>query len=219
MMLLDLLLPNRCLHCNRIISASELVCELCFDQINFSQINFYDNNVLHERTRLLFPCEQSYALMFYEKDALSQKIIHLLKYGNQEKVGHFIAQWISQRVNLNNPKPDLIVSVPLHIKKQKQRGYNQLHLFGNELSKHYNIPINHNFLKRNFHTSAQAKKDKIHRNETASIFSVTERIDAAHILLIDDVYTTGNTLSNIAWEILKSNSQHKISIMVMAFDI
>ncbi|MGV4414282.1 ComF family protein [Chryseobacterium sp. T1] len=218
-MLLDILFPNHCLHCNRLIETTELLCELCYDEISFSAMDFYSNNILQERTQLLFPCVHSYALLFFQKNGLSQKIIHLLKYGQQEKVGHFIAQWITDRVLLEASKPDLIVSVPLHPKKQKKRGYNQLHLFGDQLSKYYNIPINHNFLKRNSHTSEQAKKDKLHRNQTASIFSVTENMDAAHILLIDDVYTTGNTLSTIAWEILKSNPQHQISIMVMAMDV
>lgn len=219
MLLLDIIFPNRCLHCNTLIKQSEILCTLCLDQISFSQFSFYGHHILQEHVHLLFPCQQSYALMLFQKESLSQKLIHLLKYGNQEMVGKFIAQWIADRVILKDPKPDLIVSVPLHPKKLKKRGYNQLHLFGHHLSQHYNIPINHNFLKRNIHTSEQAKKDKIHRNETASIFSVAENMDAAHILLIDDVYTTGNTLSSIAWEILKNNPQHKISIMVMAFDV
>lgn len=218
-MLADLIFPNRCLHCNTIISKNDLICLLCEDQLSFSGMDFYNNNILQERTQLLFPCEHSYTLLLFEKQGLSQKIIHLLKYGHKESVGKILAQWTADHLTLRDPKPDLIVSVPLHPKKLKKRGYNQLHLFGDQLSKHYNIPINHHFLTRNYHTPEQARKDKIHRNETASIFSVTENIDAAHILLIDDVYTTGNTLSNIAWEILKSNPQHKISVLVMAMDV
>lgn len=218
-MLLDLLFPNRCLHCNRIIDKDELVCHLCFENISFSNFDYNQPNPLQERAQLHFPCENSYALMLFEKDGLSQKLIHQLKYGGQKNIGKTLANWTTERLNFDQNKPNLIVSVPLHSKKLKTRGYNQLHIFGNELSKDYNIPVNHQLLKRNIHSTSQAKKDKVHRNETASIFSVTETMDAAHILLIDDVYTTGNTLSTIAWELLKQNPKHKISILVMAIDL
>lgn len=218
-MLIDFIFPNRCLECNDIISKTDLICMICEDQLSFSNMDYHSNNRLQERTRLLFPCENSYALLAYEKNDLSQKILHLLKYGHKESIGKILAQWTTERLTLQDPRPDIIISVPLHPKKQKKRGYNQLHLFCNELAQHYNIPVDHNFIIRNYHTAEQARKDKIHRNETASIFSVTEIMDAAHILLIDDVYTTGNTLSTIAWEILKSNPQHKISILVMAMDV
>ena len=110
------------------------------------------------------------------------------------------------------------VTVPLHPKKLKKRGYNQLHLFANTLSKHWGIPHQENFLKRNSYQKAQARKDKLHRLETKYDFSVTENLHGKHILLIDDVFTTGNTINTIAWEILK-NPSNKISVLVMAIDV
>jgi len=137
---IDLIFPNRCLHCNRIIRKSDLICWSCENQVSFSSFDFYGTNILQERTKLLFPCENSYALLTFQKDGLSQKILHLLKYGYKESIGKNLAQWTIQRLVLLDPQPDIIVSVPLHPKKQKKRGYNQLHLFCNELSQHYNIP-------------------------------------------------------------------------------
>ena len=175
-MLLDLFFPNRCLQCNSIISKEELVCEICIPQIKFSHHHFYDENTLKNRCKLLFPIENAFALMEFEQEGLSRKIIHQLKYHSQEKVGKILADWTAERLQFQEDKPDILVTVPLHPKKLKKRGYNQLHLFANTLSKHWGIPHQENFLKRNSYQKAQARKDKLHRLETKYDFSVTENL-------------------------------------------
>lgn len=216
-MLLDLLFPNRCLHCNQIIPSNELICEICYLQINFLHHNFYEESPLKKRCKLLFPIENAFALMQFEERGLSRNIIHHLKYHSQEKVGKVLAKWTIERLCLSKEKPDLLVTIPLHPKKLKKRGYNQLHLFADTLSESLEIPHLKNYLKRNSYQKAQAKKDKSHREDAKYDFSTTEKIIGKHFLIIDDVFTTGNTLSAVAWEILK-NPGNKVSILVMAFD-
>lgn len=166
---------------------------------------------------MLFPIENAFALMQFEKKNLSRKIIHELKYKSREKVGKILADWTTEQLDFKNKKPDLLVSVPLHPKKLKERGYNQLHLFTNSLSEYYKIPFDHDLIKRNHYSKAQALKDKQHRVETGNTFSITKNISGKHILLIDDVFTTGNTLASIAWEILKAGD-NKVNVLVMAID-
>lgn len=216
-MFLDLFFPNRCLNCNRIISADELICEACFDHIPFAHHDFHSDNLLLQKCRMLFPTENAWALMNFEEEGLSRKIIHELKYKHREIVGKHLASWTTDRLNFGETKPDLMVSVPLHPKKLKKRGYNQLHLFAETLSNHYQIPHNPSLIKRNFYKKAQALKDKARRSETENLFSITETISGKHILLIDDVFTTGNTMSAFAWEILKYGN-NKVSVLVMAMD-
>lgn len=216
-MLLDLLFPNRCLNCNRIIEAEELVCEACFDQIHFTHYDYYSENELKKRCKLLLPVENAYALMQFEEESLSRKIVHSLKYNGREKTGKILAEWTAERLDFGSTKPDLLVSIPLHPKKTKERGYNQLHLFTETLSKYYEIPYDHTLIKRNFYKKAQALKDKAHRSETENLFSITKKIQHQHVLIIDDVFTTGNTMSSVAWEILQSGS-NKVSVLVMAVD-
>lgn len=217
-MILDLLFPNRCIHCNRIIDGNLSVCNLCFEQIHFTHFNYFENNYLKERCKLLFPIENAFALMQFEKENLSRKIIHELKYKSREKIGKAIADWTTERLDFKNEKPDVFVSVPLHPKKLKERGYNQLHLFTETLSKFYEIPFSHDLIKRNHYSKAQALKDKQHRLDTENTFSISKSISGKHVLLIDDVFTTGNTLSTIAWEILKAGD-NTVSILVMAIDV
>lgn len=218
-MIFDFLFPNRCLICNQIIDKSDIVCEVCFSRINFSNHNYNNNNTLKDKLLVQFPISNAYSLLNYEKESLAQNIIQQLKYNNRENIGKNLAKWVMERVDFKNDKPDIITTVPLHYKKLKQRGYNQLHLFGNELSNFYNIPVNHTLLKRNTHSKAQAKKDQSERLKTKNAYQLTQRIDDKHILLIDDVYTTGNTISNIAWEILNNSANVRISILVMAMDV
>lgn len=217
-MILDLLFPNRCLHCNRIIEADLLVCDLCFGQIHFTHYDYSNNNPVKEQCKLSFPVENAYALIQFEKDGLSRKIIHELKYRNREITGKILAEWTIERFDFKDQKPDLFVSVPLHPKKQRERGYNQLHAYTETLSKYYEIPFDHQLIKRNYYSKAQALKDKKHRLETTNTFSITQPITGKHILLIDDVFTTGNTVSSIAWEILNAGD-NKVSILVMAMDV
>lgn len=217
-MILDLFFSNRCLDCNRIIDGNLLVCSLCFEQIHFTHYNYFEDNFIKEKCKLLFPIENTYALMQFSQENLSRKIIHELKYKSREKVGKTIADWTTERLDFKNEKPDLLISVPLHPKKLKERGYNQLHLFTENLSEFYNIPFDHELIKRNHYSKAQALKDKEHRLETENTFSITKNISGKHILLIDDVFTTGNTLASIAWEILKSKD-NKVSVLVMAIDV
>lgn len=197
-MLLDLLFPNRCLHCNRIIGGDDLVCGLCFDQIYFTHHQFLENNLLKETCKLLFPIENAFALMQFEKESLSRKIVHQLKYSSREKVGKTLADWVTERIDFGEEKPDLLVPVPLHPKKMKERGYNQLHLFTEALAENFKIPFDHEVIKRNFYKKAQATKNKVERTKTENLFSLHKDIKNQHILLIDDVFTTGNTMSSVA---------------------
>lgn len=217
-MILDLFFPNRCIHCSRIIDAKLLVCSLCFEQIHFTHFDYFGDDIIKEKCRLLFPVENTYALMKFEQDGLSQKIIHELKYKSRENTGKTLAEWTAERLDFKDKKPDLLLSVPLHPKKLKERGYNQLHLFTETLSKFYNLPFDHELIQRNHYSKAQALKDKKHRLETVNPFSLSKSISGKHILLIDDVFTTGNTVSSIAWEILNSGD-NRVSVLVMAVDM
>ena len=98
----------------------------------------------------------------------------------------------------------------------KKRGYNQLHIFTEKISKHYKIPADNDLVKRNYFAKAQALKNKKNREKQEKLFSLNKQIVGKHVLIIDDVFTTGNTMSMMAWEILKE--KNKVSILVMAYD-
>lgn len=190
---------------------------MCFEKIQFTHFDYFGENILKEICKTLFPVENAYALIQFEKESVSRKIIHELKYKNREKTGEILANWVTERIDFKNSKPDLIVSIPLHKKKLKERGYNQLHLFAETLSEFYNIPFDHKVILRSSYSKAQALKDKKHRLNTGNLFSMNKNISGKHVLLVDDVFTTGNTIATAAWEILKTGN-NKVSVLVMAID-
>ena len=214
-MFLDVLFPNRCLECDEIISKNEIVCVKCLDKIHFTHWDFGEN-LLKQKAQFLFPVENAFSLMFFDKKGLSRKILHQLKYRNQERVGGILADWVTEWMEITE-KPDLLINIPLHPKKLKERGYNQLHLFTEKLAEYYEIPFRHDLLQRESYHKAQAQKNKADRGETKYQFSLSEIVENKHVLLIDDIYTTGNTMSAAAWEILKHKG-NKLSILVMAID-
>lgn len=216
-MFADFFFPDRCLSCNRIIAAKTFVCDVCVDQINFNSDTFESENSTKEKCSSLFPTENAFALMDFQNEGLARELMHSLKYGNREKVGKLFADWTTERLQFK-VKPDLIIAVPLHPKKEKKRGYNQLHLYCEELSKFYNIPFDKMAMRRDLNTKAQALKNKSGRTRKDHIFTLNKPVEEKHILLIDDVLTTGNTIGAMAWEILKAG-KNKISVLIMANDV
>ena len=217
-MLLDFLFPNRCANCMAIIDGRAIICQSCYPQIDFTHFQLDDGNILYQKSKLSFPLEYAASLMYFDKEGLSQKILHQLKYGQRESIGEALAKWTVDKINYKKDfKFDLITTVPLHSKKQKKRGYNQLYKFGNYISASWNIPIDHNLLKRNTSGKSQASKRKSERQTSGSQFSLVKEIQQQHILILDDVFTTGNTMNSVAWELLKSGN-NKVSILVMAMD-
>lgn len=216
-MILDLLFPNRCIHCNRTIGGQQIVCAFCLDKISFLHEGMAAHEELAQRCRLLFPAKNTMALMKFEAGGLSQEIIHELKYRKREKIGKTLAEWALQKLDISAVNADFIATVPLHPKKLKARGYNQLSLFASTISKATGIPYREKLIRRNFYKSAQAQKNRLARTETGQLFTVTEPVNNSHILLIDDVLTTGNTIASVAWELLRERT-NTVSILVMAVD-
>lgn len=216
-MLFDLLFPNRCLSCNSLIEGSKVVCELCMDQLHFTHNEFGKDNEVVQRCTSLFPIESGVALMHFEKENLSRKIVHQLKYGGREKIGKELALWAFELFSWENHSFDILVSIPMHPRKQRQRGYNQLHLFTKTLSALTKIPFENKALRRIQTGKAQALKSKEQRKDTHGLFEIQNPIENKHILLIDDVLTTGNTVSQAAWQLLEKGN-NKISVLVFALD-
>lgn len=147
-------------------------------------------------------------------------MIHNLKYRGHEEVGKILGHWYgSELKNLPHFKNiDCIVAVPLHPKKLKERGYNQVTTFGQALSKELNIPFDENLLIRNIYAKTQSKKNLEERTQIVKpVFDVVfeTKHHNKHFLLIDDVITTGSTLESCGRALLKIPGA-KISIVTMA---
>jgi ComF family protein len=166
------------------------------------------------------PVEHVSALVYFHKKGIVQELIHSLKYRGQEAIGTVLGEWYAEELK-NIPvlsTVDTIIPVPLHPKKLRERGYNQVTEFGNALAKSLQIPVNTSILFRQVYSKTQSQKNRLGRTEGIdTIFDVSfdEKDHNKHFLLIDDVITTGATLEVCAKALLKIPGT-KISIVCMA---
>ncbi|RRB04953.1 ComF family protein [Larkinella rosea] len=167
------------------------------------------------------PVEFVYAYLYFNKKGKTQKLIHALKYRGQKEVGSLLGRWYGFQLKTEiqlQEQIDLIVGVPLHPAKLRQRGYNQSDWFAKGLSEMLEVPWSDKALIRNQYTISQTGKDRIERWQNVShVFTVSEPDLVANkrILLVDDVLTTGATLEACTATLLASNCQ-SVGIITIA---
>lgn len=164
--------------------------------------------------------EYGASLLYYHETGKTKQLIQELKYRNNQNIGILLADWLGNSLQKTNitKEFDFIIPVPLHRKKLKKRGYNQLTEFGKRLSEVFNVRYREDLLHRVSFTKTQTKKKRIDRfQNTNSKFLLSENhtLNDKHILLIDDVVTTGATLEACCKELQKASGV-KISIATMA---
>jgi ComF family protein len=164
--------------------------------------------------------EHASALLYFNKKGIVQELIHNLKYKGHTEIGTVLGNWYVEDLKeliLNVPF-DVVIPVPLHPKKFKERGYNQVTTFGEALAKGLNIKYDATILYRTKYSKTQSKKNLSGRSENIeNIFDafVTTENENKHFLIVDDVLTTGATLEACSRALLK-NPGAKISIACMA---
>lgn len=219
--LFNLFFPPSCLGCSRFLSENEkVICTQCRHDIPLTNHHLHPENVALMKFYGRLPVEHVSSLMYFHKKGIVQEMIHNLKYYGHQEVGTTIGNWYG--TELQNceilKKIDAIIPIPLHPKKLRKRGYNQVDTFGKALSEHLNCPFDENLLKRIQHSKTQTFKNLLGRNEIKShTFEVhfNDTHHNKHFLIIDDVMTTGATLEAAGKKLLEIPNA-KISIVCMA---
>jgi ComF family protein len=164
--------------------------------------------------------ENATAFLFYDKQSKYGHLLHEFKYKGYREIGYFLGELFGSRLSSSTFKDiDIIVPIPLHFSKLRSRGFNQSEVFGEGISKALSRPIIGDALARNVFTSTQTRKGRFDRwKNVEGIFKVSnpELLKNKHILLIDDVVTTGATLEAAGSEILKVEGT-RLSIAALAF--
>jgi competence protein ComFC len=214
--------PNICANCNvQLLQNEKVICTFCRHDLPLTNFQSYTINKVSRIFSGRITIEKAYSLLFLRKQGITKNLIHDLKYKGNEEVGVFFGNWIGEIVAKNKEfsTVDFIVPVPIHAKKKKIRGYNQVTKFGECLSMHLKVPLNEAILIRQSATKTQTLKSRFERfNDLESKFSAknTSIFKEKHILIIDDVITTGATLEACAQELLKTPGI-KISILTMSY--
>lgn len=160
------------------------------------------------------------ALLRFEKKSIVQHLLHNLKYKGHEEIGDFLGKWLGHELaTIDDYKAiDIVIPVPLHKKKQRKRGYNQVAKFGAEIASALNANYIDNVLVKTTDTKTQVFKKRMARwNNDNEIFTIRnhELIKGRHILLVDDIITTGATIESCV-NVLNKAQNVKISVASIA---
>lgn len=218
---LELFYPNLCLCCSKnSLTAKQSFCLSCLHQFPFTNHFEIDDNELVKRFYGRVSLESGMALLYNYKAGLVSGMIHQLKYKKNKYIGQELGLMIGNRLieKANYQKPDYIIPVPIHAKRRKVRGYNQSEIIGKSISDKMKVPMLTDVLFKNKSTTTQTKKSRADR--MANIFETfsvrdTSRLIGKHILIIDDVMTTGATIEACA-ESLKEVADLKLSVVTLA---
>jgi len=209
----SLFYPASCVVCSREVERSEYLCESCrgrAPRINspfcakcsepFSGAITQTFRCANCEHRLL---HFDAAVAAFRSRGLVRKLVHEFKYGRQRYLRHPLAEWLGETMSdprLSGQRFDLLVPVPLHPARERERGFNQATLLAELLSRRTAIPL-HPVLERIRYTTTQTVYDRAERMENLhGAFRLRKKRDVRglQVLLIDDVLTTGSTLSECA---------------------
>ncbi|MFE3867619.1 ComF family protein [Flavobacterium sp. LS2P90] len=219
--IINLFFPKVCSGCSSFLLSNEnVICTVCRHDIPLTNHHLNPENDAFKKFYGRIPVIHTSALFYFHKKGIVQELIHNLKYKGHEEIGAILGEWYAEDLKTIAllQSVDEIIPVPLHPKKLKERGYNQVTAFGTALSASLNLVYNDSLLIRNVYSKTQSKKTLLGRTEgIETIFDVsfTEKNHNKHFLLIDDVITTGATLEACSRAIMKIPGA-KISIVCMA---
>ena len=213
--IINLIFPKTCYSCKSVLVKNERVlCLKCYVDLpkHFNRQNIHQlilsvngkNYKLYRRYK-------------FQKKSAIQKLIYELKYNNKAYLGEYLGKELYKTIShLQNV--NYIIPVPLHEEKLSQRGYNQSELIAKGLQKHLKCKLLNDVLVRKENTVSQTNKSRFHRFENmAGVFYLTEKkeLENKHIILLDDVFTTGATISECI-KVLEQIRNINITIVCMA---
>lgn len=219
--LLDIAYPELCLLCENPLSRDETcLCHECLYHFPRTQFNSYTNNKSAELFYGKLPFEKAVSGFTYIKESPLQTALELLKYKGHKKLGRVLGSLVGlplQQGGFFNDI-DLLVPVPLHPKKYRKRGYNQSEWIAKGISDVSGLPINTGTLLRMTDNKTQTRKQVFERwKNVSSVFTLSsgEPFTNKHILLIDDVLTSGSTLEACGRTVLSAEGS-RISFLSVA---
>lgn len=214
----SLLFPRRCEMCGAPLLKSETtICTKCVATLPYTHYWDYDDNPVAQKFWGQVDITAACSLVFFRKGTKVRKLIHKLKYKGKKDIGYKLGYLLGCYLKDRNPYTsiDYVVPIPLHPKRQRQRGYNQSELIANGIADALNVKTAPDLVRRRSYTSTQTRKSRLERFQNVrSIFEIAhpEAIEGHHLLVVDDVITTGATTLSCVAE-LQNAAPCKVSVV------
>jgi len=220
--LVSLLFPELCYACgDSLVGDEELICTSCMYNLPYTNFHQQPDNIVARQFWGKLPVNVAYALFYFSKGGHVQQLMHHLKYKNipaiGNKLGHIAGNQLAQSHYFN--EIDAIIPVPLHKSRLRKRGYNQSACFAEGLAKTLGTELIIDNLIRKSATETQTRKSRFERSvNMQDVFMVIrpEELTNKHILLVDDVITTGATLEACG-SVLLAVPDLRLSVATIAY--
>jgi ComF family protein len=196
----SLFFPPYCMGCSgHLVRGEEILCTRCLAELPKTHYHHRFENPVINRLAGRLPIRHGWAFLKFQKGGIVQHLLHQLKYNNCPEIGERLGKAYGRELRETSVASefDLIVPVPLHRSRQRQRGYNQSAHFAKGLSESLQVPWDESISIRTQATASQTRKTRADRWENVRhVFAVETAIpvQGKRILLVDDVITTGATL-------------------------
>src|ERR1051325_3829578 len=216
-----LLFPHVCSGCgNDLLREERMLCMRCVDAMPETNFDIHPNNPVEKKFWGRLQLTGATAQYYFTKESLMQLLMHQFKYKNNKDLGLQLGRMMGESLKRSNRfNIDALIPLPLFPAKEKKRGYNQATILCNGMAEYMNIPVLNDVIIRPQFTETQTRKGRIERwlnMEGKFILKNPEAISNKHILLVDDVVTTGATLEACGTELLKAENV-RLSIATMCY--
>jgi len=217
-----LLFPNLCMACMEDAPVrNDFFCMRCSYKLPRTDFHLHKENPFTARLWGRIPIETAAAMFLLIKGGLAENVIYNIKYKDATQLAQKLGReygWVLKKSPLYN-SVDLVVPVPLHKSKMKTRGYNQSAFFAAGIAESLEVPCIEHALVKVRKSVSQTKKSRLQRLlsvENEYKVNIPESMQGKHVLLVDDVLTTGATIESCALEIFKLEDT-KVSLGTIAF--
>ncbi len=219
--ILSLLFPGLCYGCgNHLMRNEKLLCTECYILIPRTNYHLEPDNPVEQLFWGRCKVERAAAFSFYNRDSRIRRLIHNLKYKGVREIGSELGKIYGLALKKSDflEGIDLIIPVPLHPSKERIRGFNQAEIISEGVSEASGIPIDTKTLERITLTATQTKRSRYERwINVDGIFHIDDRssLKGKHVLLVDDVITTGSTIESCVNELNKCD-EVRVSVAALA---
>ncbi|HRB30543.1 MAG TPA: phosphoribosyltransferase family protein [Ferruginibacter sp.] len=206
---LHLFYPHICTGCGSdLLSQHEMLCLNCLDNLPHTGFENMTGNAAEKLFEGRVPIRSAHSQFYFAKHKLIQHLLHQLKYKGNREIGIYLGNMMGQALLKSNrfANPDALIPLPLHADKEFKRGYNQSLLICKGMAKAMQVPVITTAVKRERITETQTKKHRMERwqnVEDSFVLQDTTEIKNKHLLLVDDVVTTGATLEACSSALLR----------------